>query len=480
MNRRRVILAVVALLASSLLAAGCGGAGGGDGGASAAGSVPASASLAPADATAFVTVSTDVDGKAWRDAGALVDLVPGVRRAVDGLADDRDGLSWARDVRPMLGRELVVVVTRDAKPILLVQPRDEAAFERVVRAGDESVVVGEVDGWTAAAPDRASLDAYTAALAAGTIAGSSRFTASMEALPGDAIARAYASGANLMDSVRQLAAVGGTAKDVAFESLSMAVVPQRAGVFLTATVRASGGDGTSYEPTLLGRVPGDAVLALSFGATQKTADGIIDKLRLDKVSRALEDVAGVSLDGVLGLFSGEGILYLRAGTPVPELTLVLAPPDVDGAFRDVETIVRNLAKDMDAPVEESEQDGVTVSRVDAGTVNVRYARLDDAVVVTTGASGIRRFREDGDKLRDAEAFARAADEVDLGDRTSGFLYVDVDGLVPLAEGLADTADTTLPDGVREALEAFDSVILTGAGDGDGATTMSGFVAVNGA
>lgn len=480
MTLRRAIPTLAALVASALLVAGCGGSDGGDSASSSSGTVPASASLAPADATAFVTVNTDVGSEAWADAGKLVDLVPGARKMVDGIVADMDGLKWEEDVRPMLGPELVVVVTKDNKPVVLMQPKDEAAFQRVVESGDGTAAIGEVDGWKVAGEDQASIDAYTAALDAGTIESSEQFTASMEALPGNAMARVFVSGANVMDSVRELAASGnGTTQDLAFEGMSMAVVPEKAGVFMTATVKTpAGGNGTSYTPALLEKVPGDAVMALSFGGTQETVDSVIDGLDIDGISGALEDTTGLSLDSILGLFSGEGMLYLREGTPIPEVTLVLAPKDVDKAFTDVDDLVRNLAKGMDAEITEADQDGVTVYRVDAGTVNLQYARVDDAVIVTTGASGIRLFRGDGDKLADAEAFTRAADKVSLGDRTSGFVYVDVDGLVPLVEGLADTADETLPDDVRKAIEAFDSVILTATSAEGGSTTMSGFVAMN--
>lgn len=479
MTPRRALPTLAALLATVLLVAGCGGSDSGDSATPATGTVPASAFLAPADATAFITVNTDVGSQAWADAGKLVDLVPGARKAVDQIVADRNGPSWAKDVRPMLGKELVVVVTKDNKPIVLLQPADEAAFERVVRSSDDTVVIGEVDGWRIAAQTRGAIDAYTRALGAGTIESSERFTASMTALPGNAMARAYVSGANVMDTVRELAATANGTQDLAFEGMSMAIVPEKAGLFLSAAVKTpAGGNGTSYTPELLGKVPGDAVVALSFGGTQEAIDGAIDGLRIDEISKGIEEVTGVSLDGILGLFSGEGMLYLREGTPIPEVTLVLAPKDVDGAFRDVDTMIRNLAKGMEAPVKELEQDGVTVFKVDAGTVNVQYGRVDDAVVVTTGASGIRLFRGDGDKLGDAEAFRRAADKVQLGDRTSGFLYVDVDGLVPLVEGLADTADATLPDDVRKSMEAFDSVILQAVSAEGGSTTMSGFVAMN--
>ncbi len=71
---------------------------------------------------------------------------------------------------------------------------------------------------------------------------------------------------------------------------------------------------------------------------------------------------------------------------------------------------------------------------------MRYARLDGGtVIVTSGDQGIAGFTEDGPKLESSDAFRRAADEVGLGDRTGGFLYVDLDGFLPLVEGVSAVA-----------------------------------------
>jgi hypothetical protein len=445
--------------------------------------VPDSAALAPADATAFVTIDTDTTSEGWANTGHLVDLVPGARKALDralasGVGDN--GLTWGKDIRPALGKELVVVLTHDNKPIVLLQPGDKAAFRRVADSGPDKAFIAEVEGWQAAAGTQGDLDAYRKALAGGTIQGNDRFRTAMEGLPGNAIARSYLNGANLMDSVRQLAAVKDGKDGLSLDSLSAAVVPEKDGVLLTATVKTPGGsDGTSYEPKLLDRVPADAVAALSFGGTQKAFDRIRGNTDLDGITKAVEDATGVSLDRLTNLLSGEGMVYLRAGAAIPEVTVVLAPPNLDDAYASVDTLVGKVAKAMDAEIKDLDQDGVAVRKLDVGAVNVSYAKLDDAVILTTGASGIRLFREGGDKLRSAEGFKRAAAKIGLGDRTSGFLYVDVDGLLPLVEGVADAADTTVPDGARDALKAFDSVILTATSASDGVATLSGFLAMNG-
>ncbi len=79
----------------------------------------------------------------------------------------------------------------------------------------------------------------------------------------------------------------------------------------------------------------------------------------------------------------------------------------------------------------------------------------------------------GPKLVDSEGFARAAEDVGLADRTKGFVYVDVDGMLPLIESLAGES---IPPDARDGVAAIDSLIFQTSGDGD-TTSVSGFVRV---
>jgi hypothetical protein len=107
---------------------------------------------------------------------------------------------------------------------------------------------------------------------------------------------------------------------------------------------------------------------------------------------------------------------------------------------------------------------------------VRYARLDDGtVIVTTGVDGITGFTGDGSKLESSDAFRRAADEVGLGDRTGGFLYVDLDGFLPLIEGVSGGQ---LPPDLRTQIDRLDSFVLQASHGGDGSTSLSGFLRLN--
>jgi hypothetical protein len=121
------------------------------------------------------------------------------------------------------------------------------------------------------------------------------------------------------------------------------------------------------------------------------------------------------------------------------------------------------------------ENGVEVRGLTLEGQTVSLARLDDTIVATTGADGIRLFLANGPKLVDSEGYEKAVEAVDMGDRTRGFLYVDVDGLVPVLEA---ALGQSVPTNVRDAVVSIDSVILEASGAGD-VTTVSGFVRANG-
>ena len=119
---------------------------------------------------------------------------------------------------------------------------------------------------------------------------------------------------------------------------------------------------------------------------------------------------------------------------MPEVTLVLRPPDPSKTWETVDRLARKLAEQASTTVTVRTENGIEVRRVTSQEVTVSYARLpDDTIIATTGADGIRTFLADGPKLVDSDAYKRAADAVDMGEKTRGFLYVDVDGVLPLAE-----------------------------------------------
>jgi hypothetical protein len=121
----RRALPIASLLAALALAPGCAGA------KSTASSIPESASLAPADALAYVTVTTDEGSEQWKNAAGLLERIPGAKDGVSGSISSalgEQGVDWSSDVRPAIGPELVVVATADQDPIA----RDHVSTHRGV------------------------------------------------------------------------------------------------------------------------------------------------------------------------------------------------------------------------------------------------------------------------------------------------------------------------------------------------------------
>ena len=466
------LLTLLAALSAALIGSGCAAS------TERTGSVPESAELAPANALAFVTVVTDESSEQWKNADRLLALFPDARTEVLGAVrtelTDND-LTWEDDLAPALGDELVVVVTAARKPILLVQPESTEALATLIAGSQEPVVQGTVSGWTALAMSQADLDSYRAALNRGTLEVVDAFGEAMTDLPSEALARGWADLKSISDAAASAFRRAGVNEALGVDWLAAAVTAEDDGLFLSVGVRTPEANGSSYEPKLFARVPADAVAAISFGGTQGVLDQIEGAVDVDAISSALEGAVGVSLDGIVDALSGEGLVYVReGGAEIPEVTLVLAPPDTAEAFENVDRIARTLAREAGTQVRTRLDGPLTVNELQVEGVSLSYARLEDAVIATTGPTGIADFLGDGAKLSDAQSFTTAADRVELGERTRGFAYVDIDGLIPLVESL--TGPTAVPAEARDVLEAVDSFILQASGDGK-TTTLSGFLRV---
>jgi len=468
----RRALPIACLLAVGALVTGCAGA------KTSSSSIPDSASLAPSDALAYVTVTTDEGSDQWKSAKSLLERIPGAKDGVSGSigsALDEQGVDWTNDVRPALGPELVVVATAAKEPIVLVRPDDEQKLDTLLAKSDTPSVRAEVDGWEAVAQSQGALDAYRSSLAKGTLEGVDAFTQGFAVLPADALARAWVDIARLSKELGGLVGQSSSEPDLGLDWLAAAVSAQEDGALLTLGMRTPGGADTRYEPKLFERVPADAVAAASFGGTQGVLDRVQGNVDLDKVSGTFEKLTGVSLKGLTDALSGEGVLYVRKGEgKVPDVTLVLRPPDPSKTWDTVDGLARKLADQTGSTVTVRTENGIEVRRVATDELTVSYARLSDGrIIATTGADGIRTFLADGPKLVDSDAYKRAADAVDMGEKTRGFVYVDVDGLLPLVR---QTGSAVPPD-ADDAISSVDSFILEATSAGD-VTKVSGFVRLN--
>jgi hypothetical protein len=459
----------LAALVAAVLASGCG---------SAASQIPESASLAPADAVVFASLTTDDGSSQWQNAERVLERIPGAR---DGLVSaieqglSEEGLDWQADVAPALGDEVVLVVTAEMRPVVLLQPDSVEKLDALLAKSDEEVVRSELEGHVALAEKDADLVEYRAALERGTIEGDESFAAGLAALPEESLGLVWVDMAVLTEELSSLVEEATQENlELGIDWFSAALAAEDDGILVAMGARTPDAGDTHYEPTLFRRVPADAVVAISFGGTQATLDQLQGQVDVDELSATIEELTGVSLDGVVEALSGEGVLYVRPAAELPDVTLALTPPDPEKTWTTVDRLVRKLATEMQATVSTTIENGLEVSVLDVEGVTIRYARLDaDTIVVTTGEDALTSLTGDGAKLVDSEGYLRAAEDVGLEDRTKGFVYVDVDGMLPLVESLAGES---VPSEVRDGFEAVDSLIFQTSGDGD-TTHVTGFVRV---
>ena len=402
-----------ALLATAALATGCAGA------KEAGATVPESASLAPADAIAFATITTDADSEQWKQADEVLSRVPALRDGLTAaIANElgEQGLDWETDVAPALGPEVVVVGTANRHPIVLVQPESEERLDALLETVDEDLARADVDGHVALAEEQAHLAEYRTALARGTIEDDPKFVAGIEALPADSLGLVWVDLGAVTKALGSELEVFGVSEplEVGLDWLSAALAADDDGLLVVLGSRTPGGGDTHYEPELFDRVPADSVVAVSFGGTQGVLDRIEGQVDVDGIAGALEKVTGVSLDGVLEALTGEGVLFVRPGEELPEVTLALRPPDADETWADVDRLIRGLADDAGATVTTSTENGVAVSRATAEGTTVRWARPEPGLVVVTTGTDVAVLSQGGETLAETDAFEAAAEAAGLG------------------------------------------------------------------
>ena len=460
---------VAAVTATAALLSGCG---------AAPAQIPESASLAPADAVVYARVTTNSDSAQWQKAESVLGRIPGVRDSLVRSVEQElasESLDWDEDVAPALGDEVVLVVTAQRKPVVLLRPDSEQKLDALLAKSDQKTARGDVNGYVALAETDADLAEYRAALKRGTIESDDAFVDGLAALPDDSLGLVWVDMAALTDDFRSLFEQATQEKlDLGIDWLSAALSADDDGMLVAFGVQSPGAGDTHYEPVLFRRVPADAVAAFSFGGTQSTLDKLESRVDLDGLSATIEKATGVSLDGILDSLSGEGVLYVRPGGTRPEVTLALTAPDPQKTWATVDRLARRLAAQAHVEVTTGLENGVVVSQVPMGDLTIRYARLDpDTIVVTNGEDAVTVLAGDGPKLVDSEGFRRAAESVGLEDRTKGFVYVDVDGMLPMLE---DVTGEHLPADARDGLAAVDSLVFQTSGKGD-TTLVSGFVRV---
>ena len=465
MRAKLGLITIVAAVAVG--AAACGG--GGEGGSATGGE--SAATLVSESALAFVTIDTDLESDQIQSADDVLKKFP-IRERV--LAEIRRGLSEegvnADALRRSAGPELDIAVLGATGELVaaFTQPRDEDEFIRLLESGDEPSKHVEKDGWIVFSDEQAALDAI---LAVGDddpkLADAEPFEQATAELPEEAIAKVYASrrGIRTALSAGGVGALGAAPGGIdSARWASGALFAHDDGFEVQVHVAGSTLAGTPYAGTLTDSIPADSVLALSFRDAGRTLNQL--STSTTPFLPMIEQTLGVSIADVAAALSGEGVLYVRPGAGIPEVTLVTKPNDVQRAATTIDRLVKNVAPAGAQPAPMTVE-GVPMQRLTLGPVAILYGVVDGKLVVTDNPTAVRDLRDGGrDALSDDSTFQAARDAAGMPDETNGWLYVNLKDAVPLVEGLAGLGGQQVPAEVSANLRPLRSAIVFGASDDD--------------
>ena len=408
---RTVIPAAAVAAAMAIATAGCGSAG------ATPGSGEGAATVVPANAIAFVAASTDLLSSQWHSLGGfLLRNVP----------------NWTNEIEPALGDELDVAVLPGKRIVALTQPHDASKLAALAAAYKLST--RNVGSWTALAEDASSLEQLGNPSA--TLAQSSAFQAAMSRLPSNALVRAYLNGSAAQ---RLIEALPGQAQALlpAFHWVAADVHSLDAGLELEAFARTEAPTAdalrsaqllkrpaASYTPTLVDEIPADVLAVADFQVQQNAFEAWKLPPALAKAFGVSAATVPVQLDALLG---GETAVYLRAGAPLPEVTLVTQPADAAAAA----SAVTQLQSELQAPFLQR--------------LHLYTAVIGGQFVVSTSQQGIADLGAGGPKLANDADFLEAQKDAQMPTETTGFVYANVKKALPLLSLVGATMPAGAPD-----------------------------------
>jgi hypothetical protein len=472
-------LQIGALLALALALAGCGAK---DEAATASG-----AEIVPATAAAFVSIDSDLSSDQWQQVDELLRKFPAhpllVGEVRESLEEDT-GLDYEDDVKPALGDEVDLVwldfENGGENAVVVTKPKDATRFELLVdkanaESGEEAITFGKVGDWYVLSDTQAKIDRFTAMTKSGEkLADDDLFNDALTELPDEALVHVYLQGQGLVDALESFGGMQlgpfGAAKP---EFVSAALAAEGSGLRLVGIGRAAEtleNQPEPFESKLLDVVPGDAVAFLAFkgGDAYASQLGELEKNEAYRMGmREFEQMLGMPLSSLLKVFKDEVALYVRPGSPIPEVTLLIEAPNEQDTLRRVDTAITTLTKSLPAqPCHAPPQEaGVDVKCVGLEEVELRWAAFDQMVMVTIGQGAIAEVRSDDDKLADDEGFNDARDAAGMPNESVGFMWLDLEDGIPLVLGLASASGGAIPSEIRENLEPLGSFLAWAEGDG---------------
>jgi hypothetical protein len=433
------------LTVTALLAAGCGG----------TTSQPrtGASDIVPASAPAYLAIDADPSSQQWQTIDALASKFPDKQKAIDSIKQDlnKQDVSWDKDIRPFLHGELDFVWLdfegNGENFVALMQPSNEAKFRAFVAKANKSekdpsnrAVYDKFRGWYVVATKRETIDRFEqeSTTATSTLADEKSFKDSMDRLGQDSVVRAYLNGPFLMKLARTYG--GAQVKPYVdkvgkLDWIALRLGATSQGIGLDTIVHGTPGPlfkgsskASAFSAKLLGTVPADALLYLSFHGSKGMFNGLQQNPALNtpefrQFAKPLQQIGRV--------LEGENAIYARPGARIPEVTLVSTPGTAGTPILD-----RIVKKFAGSPPQARTVGGTPVHAIAQNGMGLYYADVDGKFVVSDQPQGIRAVKRSGKSLSDSAEFTQAKDASGMPDKTWSTLYVNIHAGVPYVEKLA--------------------------------------------
>ena len=456
---------LVPLVAVALVAAGCGGSKSGSASGGASG-----ATIAPASALAFASVDTDESSTQWKNAETLLRKFPSHDKLFaainSALSNGSGGVDFNKDVRPLLGPEVDFVVLPNATGspqfVAMTQATDKGKFEAELAKGTPPSVHIEVGDWVVFSDTQAALDAFKEQSDKGKLSDDSTFQDATSGLPSEANATAYVNGSQLLGALRQSVPQLGALPTGQLQWLAAALSSQSDSVKLDGAAKTGQSAVENYTPSLLAKVPSDALVVLSFHGSAQLTQQLTQNPQLAQAAGQLQQLLGVGLTQIADLIRGEGVLYVAPRAPFPEATLVLDEAHPATALGTLNTLATKLSAATHHKLKTAFP-GAAIKELNLGPVAIYYGLSGGTLVISDASAHI--VGPVGTAITSNSTFTKARTAAGLPDQSAGFVYVNIKQAIPTIQGFAQVAGSAIPPEVAQNLAPLESFLAYATSSG---------------
>jgi hypothetical protein len=489
----RKFLVLFAFAFAAIAVAGCGSSGGSSG--TGGGTIPETATFAPATSSYFVSVTTDATGEQWHKASVLLNRFPSGDKLVKQFTDElaKDGVSYNSDLKPALGPDVGIVgLGLNSNFVLFTKSPKPDQLMALLKKGSNPAVTREVDGWVVAAEKEATLNLFVQAHGNGSLADQGAFKDAVAKVQADGLALAYVPGKTIdagalkasqgqpLSSAQVTKAFGNV------QSLAASASAEDNGVRFDVNGAVDNAPSTStFEPTLDQTMPAKPLLYVEASGIDKPIRQALDSYQKDNPNFAqqraqVEKALGLTLnDDVLPVLKNElavGVYGDASGASLPvTLDVAVKVDDEAKATKLMQRIGALVELGGSGKTSSVEVNGLTATELTftGQDISVLWAVTGGKLLVSTSKAGMAGLAGTSGKLADDTAYTDALSAADVPSKVSFLLYSDLQTAVPFA---VQVGGGSVDAETQANLKPLRSVVASATQDGD-SYILSGFVGI---